>query len=231
MSPLTRLRPKPLLPFGRITLVDHAISRLRACSDRLAVNVHHHREPMEAHLGDRVHLSFEPDEARGTAGAVGHLAGWVDGADLAIVNGDTWCPGDLAEVEAGWDRERVRVVVAGDAVLEPTSRIVASFMPWSVVASMPTEPAGLYEVCWAPAAEAGTLDVVGWEGPVIDCATPRDYLTANLAAWRGQSVIGDRARVEGTVVRSVVWPDATVWASEVLVDAIRTDGGITVLVR
>jgi N-acetyl-alpha-D-muramate 1-phosphate uridylyltransferase len=231
MAPLTRLRPKPLLPFGRTTLVDHAVARLRACCSRLAVNAHHQPDAMQAHLTGRVHLSVEPEPGLGTAGAVAHLAGWLDGADVAIVNGDTWCPGDLAPVAASWDRTRVRVVVAGPAVLSPTSRIVASFMPWSAVAALPAEPSGLYETCWAPLAEAGELEVVGWAGPVIDCATPRDYLTANLQAWRGQSVIGAGAVVEGQISRSVVWPGARVWPSEVLVDAIRTDAGITVLVR
>jgi N-acetyl-alpha-D-muramate 1-phosphate uridylyltransferase len=231
MVPLSRLRPKPLLPFGRTTLVDHAVARLRTCTDRLAVNAHHHREAMEDHLRRRVHLSIEAEPGLGTAGAVAHLAGWLDGSDLAVVNGDTWCPGDLTPVADSWDRERVRVVVGGRSELGPRSRIVASFLPWDVVRSLPPGPSGLYEVCWAPLAEAGRLDVVGWEGPVIDCATPRDYLTANLQAWRGQSVVGEGAVVEGSISRSVVWPRARVWPHEVLVDAIRTDVGVTVLVR
>jgi N-acetyl-alpha-D-muramate 1-phosphate uridylyltransferase len=231
MAPLTRVRPKPLLPFGRTTLVDHAIARLRGCSDRLAVNAHHHLDAMASHLTGRVHLSVEPEPGLGTAGAVGHLAPWVDGADLAIVNGDTWCPGDLAPFAGTWDRERVRVVVAGEPVLGPTSRVVGSFMPWTVVADLPAEPSGLYEVCWGPLDEAGSLDVMAWEGPLVDCATPRDYLTANLQAWRGRSVVGEGAVVEGRISRSVVWPGAHVWPEEVLVDAIRTDAGITVLVR
>jgi N-acetyl-alpha-D-muramate 1-phosphate uridylyltransferase len=121
--------------------------------------------------------------------------------------------------------------VAGEPTLGPRSRIVASFMPADAVSALQTGPSGLYEVCWGPRAEMGELDVVGWAGPVIDCATPRDYLTANLTASRGQSVIGAGALVAGRVVRTVVWPGARVWPDEVLVDAIRTDAGVTVLVR
>jgi N-acetyl-alpha-D-muramate 1-phosphate uridylyltransferase len=231
MAPLTRLRPKPLLPFGSATLVDHGISRLQSCTRRLAVNVHHHREAMERHLAGRVHLSVEDLPGLGTAGAVAHLRSWLDGDDLVVVNGDTWSPGDLAPVAESWDRERVRVVVGGARELTATSLIVASFLPSSVVAGLAPEPSGLYEVCWAPLAQAGRLDVVGWDGPVIDCATPRTYLTANVLASRGHSVVGEGAVVEGTIIRSVVWPGARVWPGEVLVDAIRTDQAMTVLVR
>jgi N-acetyl-alpha-D-muramate 1-phosphate uridylyltransferase len=231
MMPLSRLRPKALMPLGRSTLVDQAIARVRQCTPHIVVNVHHGRHAMSAHLAGRVVLSIEDEPGLGTAGGVARASTHLDGCDLVVVNADTWCPGDLGAVVGGWDRERVRVVVAGHAGLGPGSRIVASMMPWSAVADLPGGPSGLYEVCWAPLAAAGRLDVVGWEGPVIDCATPRDLLTANLAASRGQSVIGDGALVEGRAVRSVVWPGAHVWPAETLVDAIRTDADVTVLVR
>ncbi len=231
MRPLSRLRPKPLLPFTNTTLVDHAIARVRSATSAVAVNVHHHRDQMEAHLGARVHLSVEDRAGLGTAGAVSHLRSWSDGRDLLVVNSDTWCPGDLGDLATSWDRERVRLVVAGRPELEPTSRIVASFLPGGVVESLPPGPAGLYEVCWRPEAEAGRLEVVGWHGPIVDCATPRDYLTANLLAARGHSVVGTGAVVEGRIERCVVWPGARVAPSEVLVDAVRTDRGVTVLIR
>lgn len=236
MLPLSRVRPKALLPLGSATMVDHAIGRLTGPCDRVAVNVHHHRDAMAGHLDGRVHLSIEEEPGLGTAGGVAYLRAWIDGADLVVVNGDTWCPGGLGPVLASWDRERVRVVVGGSAergaeVLLERPRVVASFMPWSAVRDLPPGPAGLYEVCWAPEAAAGRLDVVGWEGPVVDCATPRDHLAVNLAVSGGAPVIGEGAVVEGSVTRSVVWPGARVWPGEVLVDAIRTDAGVTVLVR
>lgn len=231
MRPLTRLRPKVLLPLGVGTLLDHAIERLPRQVTRAVVNAHHDRDVLADHLGSRAMLSVEDEPGLGTAGAVAAAAALVDQGDVMVLNGDTWAPGDLAPLVETWDRERVRVVVSGPAELTPRSPIVGSLMPWSVVKDLAVEPSGLYEVCWAPLAAAGRLDVVGWDGPVIDCATPRDLLAANLAWSGGDSVIGDGAQVEGNVVRSVVWPGARVWPGEELVDAIRTDAGVTVLVR
>src|SRR5690606_5753334 len=201
---------------------------------------HHGREAMIAHFDGRsvagvpVHASIEREEGLGTAGAVGHLRPWLDGEDLLVVNGDTWCPGDLSDVVASWDHERVRVVVRGapgPARLEPRSRIVASMLPWSVASGLAREPTGLYEVCWSPRAAEGTLDVVGWDGPFVDCATPRDYLEANLLATGGRGYVDPSAEVHGEVVRSVVWPGAHVAAGERLVAAIRANDAVTVLVR
>lgn len=234
MHPLTRVLPKPLCPVGGEALVDHALGRVLPLVPfgRVAVNVHHARQQMEAHLAGRgLHLSFEEGVALGTAGGVAAVADWAGGDDLLVVNGDTWCPGDLGPVVADWDRERVRVVVEGAPAFGPRSRIVASVLPAAVVRSLPAGPSGLYEVCWRDAAAAGRLDVVGWSGPVVDCATPRDYLIANLAASGGRSVIGDGAVCQGSVDRSVLWPGARVHRGERLVGGIRTGGGVTVLVR
>jgi mannose-1-phosphate guanylyltransferase/MurNAc alpha-1-phosphate uridylyltransferase len=44
-------------------------------------------------------------------------------------------------------------------------------------------------------------------------------------------VVGEGARVTGTVQRCVVWPGAVVAAGEHLVDAVRTTAGRTVMVR
>lgn len=243
MLPLTRLRPKVLLPLGGGVLLDHAIDRLAEVVSRVVINTHRDEDLMDAHLQARrdghtgpappveTVLSVEDRPGLGTAGAVAAASVLIGGDDLLILNGDTWAPGSLAPVIEDWDRERVRVVVAGEARFGPRSPIVASMMPAHAVATLVPTPSGLYEVCWRPLAASGRLDVVGWDGPVIDCATPADLLAANLALSGGESVIGEGARVEGTVVRSVVWPGARVWPDEHLVDAIRTDAGMTVLVR
>lgn len=234
MSPLTRLRPKPLCPVDGVPLVDLGIDRVAPLvpPGRVAVNVHHGRAEMEAHLAGRgAHVSVEEAEALGTAGAVGAVADWVGEDGLVVVNGDTWCPGDLTPALAGWDGERVRVVVAGPPEFGPRSRIVASVLPASVVQGLAPVPSGLYEVCWRDEAAAGRLDVVGWDGPFVDCATPRDYLVANLAASGGRSVVGEGAVVEGDVDRCVLWPDTRVRPGERLVGAIRAGPAMTVLVR
>src|SRR5262245_62534079 len=133
LRPLTRLRPKVLCPVGDDTLVDLAIAR--ACTavgpdGAVAVNVAHRREEVEAHLAGAVHSSVEEGEALGTAGALGLLRPWIDGRGVLVLNGDTWAPGDLSSVVAGWDRTRIRVLVSGEDRLTPESRIAGSVMPW-----------------------------------------------------------------------------------------------------
>lgn len=231
LRPLTRLRPKVLCPVGGTALVDLALQRARTATDAIAVNVHHDRAAIEAHLDGRVHLSVEEGEARGTAGALGVLRPWIGGRGVLVLNGDTWAPGDLAPAAAGWDRERLRVLVAGDDWLGPTSRVAAAFMPWTEVSRLAPTPSGLWEVSWRHCLAAGRVEVVRWDGPCHDCGTPARYLAANLASSGGASVVGDGARVDGTIERSVLWPGAVVRAGEVLVDAIRTGDGMTVLVR
>jgi N-acetyl-alpha-D-muramate 1-phosphate uridylyltransferase len=236
LRPLTRLRPKALCPVGDLPLVDLALERVApvaggVAAERIAVNVHAGRAAMEAHLAGRVHLSVEEQHPLGTAGALGRLREWLAGRPALVVNADAWCPGSLAPFLDGWDRRTVRLLLVEEDELHPRSRVAGALMPWPDLAVLEPEPSGLYEVSWRPAAEQGRLEVVRHEGAFIDCGTPAEYLAANLAASGGRSVIGAGAVVDGEVVRSVVWPGAVVHAGEELVDAIRADGRVTVLVR
>lgn len=231
LRPLTLLRPKALCPVANVPLVDLAIDRVRTATGDVAVNVHHGRAQMEAHLDGRVHLSFEEVEPLGTAGALGHLRGWVDGRAVLVVNGDAWCPGSLREFVETWDGERVRLLLAGDDTLTPTSRIAAALMPWTAVSLLAAEPSGLYECSWRVAQLAGHLEAVRYDGAFIDCGTPAQYLAANLAANDGASVVGEGAVVRGSIDRCVVWDGAVVFEGESLTRAIRADEATTVLVR
>ena len=235
LRPLSRFLPKPLCPVAGVPLVDTNLARVAAVvgegAEVLAVNVHHHAARLAAHLTGRVHLSVEQPEALGTAGAVAHLRPWLAGRPVLVVNGDTWSTIPLGPLVEGWDSERVRVLVAGPPRLVDGVGILGSLLPPAMVAELPHRPAGLYEVCWKPLLADGRLEVVGAEGEVVACDTPADYLRANLLASGGESVVGAGARVDGTLVRSVVWPGATVHAAETLVDAIRLDARTTVLVR
>lgn len=232
LRPLTNLRPKVLCPVGGVPLIDGAIARVGAVSAAVAVNVHHGRDQLEAHLDGRVHLSFEEDEALGTAGGVAHLRPWLDGRGALVVNGDTWSTVDLAPLVADWDGETIRVLVTGDEpVLGARSGIAGSLLPPAAIADLPDAPAGLYEVCWQPALAAGRLEVVAAGGPFVAVDRPSDYLDANLLSSGGESVIGAGAVVEGEVTRCVLWPGAIVRRGESLIDAIRCDSSITVLIR
>jgi N-acetyl-alpha-D-muramate 1-phosphate uridylyltransferase len=230
LRPLSRIRPKPLCPVGNVPLVDLAVERVRAATQHVAVNVHHDREAIEAHLDGRVHVSVEEREALGTAGALGHLRPWIDGRPVVVVNADTWCPGSLAGITEAWDGERVRLLVAGEGRLQRTSRIAAALMPWAEVERIEPVPSGLFEVSWGRLAESGRVDVVRWDGPCLDCGTPARYLRANLAASGGETVVAPGAEVRGSAERSVLWDGAVVGPGERLCEGIRTDG-LTVLVR
>jgi MurNAc alpha-1-phosphate uridylyltransferase len=238
LRPLTLVRPKVLCPLGDRPLVDHAIERFAGVTDAVAVNVHAGRKQLESHLAGRVHLSFEENEALGTAGALGHMRDWIAGRPVLVVNGDTWCPVSmdvLLEPGAGWDGwdgERIRVVVVGTDSFRAGVPVAGALVPWRDVAGIPAEPRGLTPI-WLRAAEEGRLESLRLDDgiPWADCGTPASYLAANLHWSGGASVIGAGAVVEGGVERCVVWPGAVVRRHEHLVDAIRADDRITVLVR
>ncbi|MGH9248749.1 MAG: nucleotidyltransferase family protein [Acidimicrobiales bacterium] len=232
LRPLTRVLPKPLCPVDGVPLIDHALGRARSATAAVAVNVHHDRQTIEAHVDGRVHVSVEEPRALGTAGALAQLRPWIDGRATLVLNGDTWCPGSLADFVGGADGTRVRLALAGpDGRLGPASRIAAALIPWREVARLRPVPSGLYEASWRALAAAHEIDLVRWDGACLDCGTPARYLAANLAATGGASVIGAGARVDGEVVRSVVWPGASVRRGERLVDAVRAGDHVTVLVR
>lgn len=234
LAPLTRLCPKALCPVGGRALLDHALGRLDGLA--VAVNAHHGARQVVAHLEGRdVHVSFERD-LLGTAGALGALKGWLGGRDVVVANADachsgTFVPG--AAPLGGLDRSRPHLFVAGPEgqAFGPHLRLLGAYLPWRDVAPLPAAPCGLYDTVWAPAAAVGRLVVAGgYDGAWFDCGTPRSYLAANLWASGGEPVVGEGARVEGTLVRCVVWAGAEVRRGEVLVDAVRA-GPLTVLVR
>jgi NDP-sugar pyrophosphorylase family protein len=230
LRPLTWLRPKALCPVENVPLVDLAIGLARTVTPSVAVNVHHGRAAMESHLAGRVRISVEEPEALGTAGGVGNLREWIDGRPVLVTNADAFHDADLTSFVRDWDGERVRVLVASED-FGPSARVVASLLPWNDVERLEARPAGLYELCWRPAQEAGRLDVARHPGAFFDCGTPGRYLAANLFASDGRPVVSRGAVVDGTVEQSVVWPGAVVREHEHLVRAIRADERMTVLVR
>lgn len=238
LHPLTLLRPKPLCPVGDRPLLDHALDRLATATADAAVNVHHGRSQVEEHLArrdDTVHVSVEEGEARGTAGALGLLRGWIDGRPTLVTNADAWLPVDLAAFVDGWDGERVRLLCVEDPARGDFGTLRycgVALMPWAEVEPLGPEPSGLYERSWGRLWEAGALDLVRHDGTFVDCGTVADYLAANLDWSGGETVVGEGAVIGAgsRLVRSVVWPGATVRPGELLVDAIRADR-LTVLVR
>ena len=231
LRPLTHRRPKPLCPVANRPLVDHALDRTATVTGDLAVNVHHGRHAMEAHLEGRVHLSIE-EELLGTAGALGRLREWIDGRHVVVVNADTWQKKpQLGPLVEGWDEETVRLLTGGPPGLRPEVVVAASVLPWSIVSELEAVPSGLFEVVWEPANDGGRLETVAATSEVIDCGTPRGYLEANLQASGGASVIAPGAVVEGELHESVVWPGMWVRRGEVLRRAVRYGPHHTLAVR
>jgi NDP-sugar pyrophosphorylase family protein len=231
LRPLTDILPKALCPVDNVALVDLAIGRVRPLTERIAVNVHHGRALLESHLAGRVHISVEEPQILGTAGALGQLRDWIDGRATVVVNADAWHRVDLSVLLDGWDGERVRLLVVDDPArgdFGTWRQCGASIMPWAEVRPLPASFAGLYEACWGPRWAEGLLELIPTAGPFFDCGTPADYLAANLAASGGRSVVGAGARVEGELVRSVVWPGGVVHRGERLVECIRAGEDLTV---
>ena len=237
LRPLTRVLPKALCPVGGVALLDLAVARARALTSEVAVNVHHGRALMEAHmaaLDDPVHVSIEESQALGTAGALGHLRDWIDGRPVLVVNVDAWHRADLAFLAAGWDGERPRLLTVRDPALATWGEDAyagAALLPASGVERLPATPAGLWEVWWRRLTPAVDLELVRHDGPWFDCGTPASYLAANLEASGGRSVVSPGAVVEGRVEESVVWAGARVEAAEHLYRAVRAPGPVTVVVR
>lgn len=234
LRPLTTLRPKALCPVGGTPLLDLALDRVeRVCGTGpgvVAVNAHHHRDQVVAHVGARAHLSVEEPVALGTAGALGLLRSWLAGRDVLLTNADAYLDDTLESLADGFDGERCRLLVrelpegqAGDFVLDggPVRYVGACVLPWALVQRLPAEPAGLYESLWRSLDAAGRLDLHRTSAHVVDCGTPADYLAANLHASGGRSVIGEGAVVLGRVERCVVWDGAHVGPDEQLTDVVR----------
>jgi mannose-1-phosphate guanylyltransferase len=106
LRPLTDDLPKPLLPVLGQPLLGLTLRRLAAAGcEAAAINLHHgagqiRRAFGSEHAGLPLTWSEEP-RLLGTLGALGPLAGFFDGADLAlVVNGDSLCRWPLAELLA-----------------------------------------------------------------------------------------------------------------------------------
>ncbi|MEV1287878.1 NTP transferase domain-containing protein [Micromonospora sp. NPDC049679] len=259
LRPLTEQLPKALCPVGNVPLLDRALARVAALgfagSGAVAVNACYLGDQVVAHVGGRAHLSLEPGQPLGTSGGVGRLRAWIDGRGVLVGNADAYladptaAPGaDIARLLAGWDGETVRLLGVPLDHDEPGTfsghRFAGfSLLPWRYVRDLPAEPAELVRTVWRPAEAAGALEVVPFSGTFLDTGTPADYLTANLHAAGGGSlihpdatvtgactraVVGAGAVVHGAVTDAVVWPGGEVAPGERVTAAVRVGRELTV---
>ncbi|MBB2941714.1 mannose-1-phosphate guanylyltransferase/MurNAc alpha-1-phosphate uridylyltransferase [Actinoplanes lutulentus] len=259
LRPLTELVPKALCPIGNIPLLDLALRRLSgvglAGPASIAVNAAYLADQVVAHVGDRAHLSVEPDGPLGTSGGIGRMKNWIDGRGALAGNADAYLtdparePGkDIAALLEGWSGETVRMLVLpcrdGETGGFSGMRFGGfSLLPWRYIKDLTDEDSSLVRTAWRPAEAAGELELVPYEGFYLDTGVPADYLAANLHAAAGanlvaesatvtgevtHSVVGSGAQVAGTVSNCVIWPGATVAAGETLTGVIRAHTGLTV---
>jgi NDP-sugar pyrophosphorylase family protein len=251
LRPLTERLPKALCPVGNVALLDRALDRVAGLGLDVAVNACYLGDQVVTHVDGRASVSVEPDNPWGTSGGVARLRDWIDGRSVLVGNADAYLcdparpPGaDIASLLDGWDGETVRILgVAGGREFGAHRFAGFSLLPWTVVRDLPVERGELVFTAWRPAERADRLTVVEYGGTYLDTGTPRTYLAANLLAAADGSlvdptavvtapvehaVVGARAVVRGPIRGAVVWPDATVGADEVLTDAIRAPGGLTV---
>jgi mannose-1-phosphate guanylyltransferase len=102
LRPLTDERPKPLLPFGDRTLLEHALARLGPEFLPAVVNVHHLPSvffELTRPFAARFQAVLEP-ELRGTAGGVAGARHLFDAAAVAVTNADIFASVDIARLLA-----------------------------------------------------------------------------------------------------------------------------------
>lgn len=105
LGELCRDRPKPLLPVGDRTIIEHILGSLAAADcDEVWINLHHHAAQFPVLLGTgarfglRIHYVHEA-APRGTAGTVADLRDVV-GDELLVHYGDILTAYDLGDLVA-----------------------------------------------------------------------------------------------------------------------------------
>jgi len=123
LDPITRLVAKAAVPLAGQTLVERSLHRLAAQGVTEAVlNLHHLPETITGVVGDgsqlgmRVRYSWEPT-ILGSAGGPRRALSLLDAPRVLIINGDTLCDVDLAEMIL--QHERTRALVTMSVVPNP----------------------------------------------------------------------------------------------------------------
>ncbi len=104
LAPITEHVPKPLLPLGGGTLLDHAIGALRRGGiGPIAVNSHHLGALVEGHLAARpdaeTFLLCPEPRILGTGGPLAAARDFLEqGEDFVVFNGDVLCDVDVAQL-------------------------------------------------------------------------------------------------------------------------------------
>lgn len=243
LRPLTDRLPKPALPVVNRPLASYSLERLRAAGvGRVAMNVHHLPEALEAAFAD-VAIAREP-ALLGTGGGVRHAAALLDEDELFAMNGDIvfWpdLEGALALHRASGAiatvvlREDARARALGAIGVDGEGRVRSLLTPAPdgarehmftgvhvlsarAVAELPSEGCIIRTAYrrWIDTGEmvAGFVDASPWR----DLGTPAEYLRANLDLARGSlpwpsALRAIEGAIEGDVEDCVIGAGAVVRA-------------------
>lgn len=96
MRPFTLTTPKPLVPVGETTLIDHALKQLKLAGFRdVVINVHHLGEKIIAHCGDgsqfglSIQYSIE-ETLLDTGGGIYRALPLLGDAPFLVLSADVW---------------------------------------------------------------------------------------------------------------------------------------------
>jgi N-acetyl-alpha-D-muramate 1-phosphate uridylyltransferase len=129
MRPLTETRPKPLVEVCGQALIDHVLDRLaQAGVERAVVNLHHHADQLDAHLGRRqrpkIEISDERDTLLDSGGGIRKALPLLGSDPFFSINSDTiWIEGlhpNLRRLGNAFDAETMDALL----LLAPTASSV-----------------------------------------------------------------------------------------------------------
>ena len=238
LRPLTDELPKPLVPVGDRTILEHAIDCLRGAGiSELVVNVHHLAEVFERTVrgfAEPVRVTIET-EIRGTAGGVAGARKYLSNAPVLVWNGDilvappldqllvgsepdAYClgvsPRAPGEGNVGLDARGQVVRLRGERFGEEASSgdyVGVISLGAGVVASLPERGCMVGDVALPRLRAGGRISSVSVTTPWTDAGDPKSLLAANLAWLRFRGLDGFVAD-GATVARTVQVRDSLVGA-------------------
>ena len=260
LDPITRLVAKAAVPVAGRTLIERVLDWLAAQRVRdVAINLHHRPETITgvvgdgAHLGMRVRYSWER-EILGSAGGPRHALPLLGAETFLIINGDTLCNVNLADVVETHTRSHADVtlvlvpnpardhyngvVVENGRIVgvipkghqQPTwhfigIQVVRASVFSSLADGVPAETMSeLYREHFI--ARDWTIRAHCVDLPFVDVGTPNDYRRAALRLSGADAVVerGASLATSARVRGSVVWSGATIGADAVLEECVVLDG-------
>jgi NDP-sugar pyrophosphorylase family protein len=260
LDPITRLVAKAAVPVAGRTLIERVLGWLEAQHVHdVAINLHHRPETITGIVGDGAHLGLHvryswEREILGSAGGPRHALPLLDSKTFFIVNGDTLCDvnlADVADAHAGSRADVTLVLVPNPARDHYNGVVVDDGRIVGVIPKGHQQPTWHFIGIQVVRADLfGTLEdgvpaetmselyrehfiARDWnirahcvDLPFIDVGTPNDYRRAALRLAGTDSAIEEGASIAASarVRQSVVWRGASIGADATLDECVVLDG-------